>query len=324
MKRPVQINKITFLLILCTQLVFPGQGSAELPSQKIEIDYNLEPNALTGIIQSLTSMEDTRRILWLDQTAVFSGTDLIGHFSMRNRTADTLKLSPQGIPLVQYLKLIYAFHLDSSITPQEFPMQIKETVTVRGDYTEPLMSGGSVLLPHATMELDVTCLWDDLLKIAPTQQIIDFLFIWDNTAAVEQDSGIYGNRFAGRSQGFNINKIPATRIDTLYVLHLQSDRLNRSNGQLEALAICNQMLQIDSLNFWACRTATDALWKLERFDEAAIYANRGLKILQDHLPWIRNPAIQDEAKFHVKYMQERLALIEKHESFRAYRSMPME
>ncbi|MCX6640575.1 MAG: hypothetical protein NTW14_08860 [bacterium] len=327
-----QVNKIGFriILILCiTLLNAPFINAEDIPA-KIAFSCDIQPFWCSDIVQALTSMDDTYRILWLDQTAVFSGTNLTGRFTMRNRTADTLKLSPRGIPLVQYLKLFYTSHLDSSIALQEFQMQIKETVTTRGDYTQPIMSGGSVLLPHATIELDVTCLWEDLLKIAPTQQIIDFQFIWDNTAAAAQDSSIYGIRFAGRSRGFNINKIPATRADTLYSLYLQAFRqtygglenMPFSGGDLQAgFSLCQQMMQIDSLNFWACRTATDALWKLERFDEAAIYANKGVNILEEQLPSLINPKVKSDTQFYIKSMQDRFDLIEKHEPFRIMRLM---
>jgi tetratricopeptide (TPR) repeat protein len=57
-------------------------------------------------------------------------------------------------------------------------------------------------------------------------------------------------------------------------------RCNESEEFERALDICKQLLQMDSTNYNAMRTAADVLWKMNRFDEAMPYAQRGIELLQ--------------------------------------------
>ncbi len=321
-KFKAMIGKRPLLFLLAAGLLPSALQSQN--QDKIEIGGELQINSLYQIVANQQDPEIVHRYHVLDQTANFPENYLKGDFYIGNFTNDTLRLAPQGKPLLSYLQLRYKYRGDTSSATSSIEFNYVEVKTNIANIGEPstflpIWGQSSFLPPQANAELDVSVGWSELSKLTPG--ILDFQWVYDNTSDAAQDSTITPVQYKGRLKWFDVGATPQDRLDSLYYFDfLARHRVYSADSVARGLEICLQMLQMDSSYYWACLLATDALWRMGRFNEALAYAARGIKIIDDALQ--ANPKIDyDHGRYYADILNDRIALIQNHESFRSIKRL---
>jgi hypothetical protein len=281
---------------------------------KLDIRSDLQVFYSSDALQGLVSDEQMNYFMHLDLTSVFPGTPLKGGLTLRNRTADTLWLAPPGKSIIDYAQLRFRASRDTLSAPHEIRISRVESVEVRHGVIRQGFSHGTFLPPHVSIEISITCAWEDLERLKPG--IYDFAIFWSNMADSTFEERLYPIHYEARAIPFWIDKRPDTRLDTIYVLQMQSRRLFNQGLPDSALSLCNELLQTDSTDIWALKIATDAAWKLNRFERAAAYAGQAVSVLSNRLTVVDNTPFADEVRSFLQIMQERLNLIRRGETYR--------
>ena len=306
------------LLFLFVMALLPG-ALQSYDRNKLEIGGQLQINSLYQIVANQQNPEIMHRFHVLDQTALFPENYLIGDFYIGNFTDDTLKLAPQSEPLLQYLQLRYRYRNDTSSTIKSIAInsvEVKTNVANVGESSTFLPAWGqsSFLPPNTNAEISASVGWAELSKLTPG--IVDFQWVYDNTEDADQDSTITPVQYKSRIKWFDVGVTPKDKIDSLYYLDfLARHRVYSADSVARGLEICQQILQLDSSYYWACLLATDALWKLGRFNEATTYALRGINLIDDAL--LANPKIDyDHGRYYIDILNDRIEFIQNHEPYR--------
>lgn len=289
-------------------------------TNKFEFYSALQINSMFKITANQQNAELMHRYYVLDQTAVFPENYLNGEFQIYNRTTDTLKLAPASQPLVQYLKLKYTYRGDSLSLANYISFNQKEVITWRkGIGDMPTWGQGNFLPPHEHVELSTAVGWTELSKLRPG--VVDFQWIYDNSAEALRDSTLTPVNIQGKIRGFNVGAMPRDKLDSLYYLDFLAEyRVYSADSVQRGLEICMQLLKLDSSYYRACLMATDALWKLEGFNEAISYAQRGKRIIEAALQ--EKPKTDyDHGRYYIDILNDRLELMQRHEKFRMIKKL---
>jgi len=262
----------------------------------------------------MVNQDDAVYYGWLNLSTIFPQMELVGTFTIRNRSDDTLRLAPQNQSYLQYLKLQYAYRGENGIK-MAFPVQLKEVGVSVYDSTTPSYGQGNSLPPHWFTDVNASCLWNDLGTLEP--RVIEFQWVFDNSVAASQDSTITQAYYEGRIDTFKILLNPQNRLDSIYYFNMLAKKEFAAENMQATLSLCQQALRLDSLNFNALERITDTLWRLRRFNEAETYAHRDISILQNYLSSIVNHLGKSEVSYYLSNMQQRLHKIQQHEDWQA-------
>ncbi|MCX6640470.1 MAG: hypothetical protein NTW14_08330 [bacterium] len=205
---------------------------------------------------------------------VLPGTDIIGEITLVNNTLDTLKLTNGGANLVQYLAL--QCDQDSLITLDN-SLRYWDDDTLLDYGLPPASTGSGILSPGEKLNIRCVYPWSEIAK--RDDRLFHLKWKFNNLLEKEKNSEVIGVVY--ESKPYNFENLPiVSKSDSIFLLDVQSQNKNINEDFLGALELCNQMIQLDSMNLSAYRTAADVLWKTNRFDEAIEFAQRGIIMLQ--------------------------------------------
>jgi tetratricopeptide (TPR) repeat protein len=287
------------------------------PSQGLHFSSSLQINQDPGMVRVLVSDEEMIYLLHLSAFKVFPGSFLRGIFRIENRTDDTLKISPQGQALLQYLSLEYTSQGDTLQSTLKVPYRYVENIYSYPDTTLPTWAQASSLPPHAFSQLDAICSWDQLSKLPPG--LAEFQWSYDNSIAILQDSTLTMASYRGRLIPFNLTLQPENRADSIYYLNRLAKVANSKGDFARSLDLCQQILALDSNNFRALETSADVLWKMARFSKAISFAMRGKKLVENAADSLRARGIlvtYDDAGHWIDRMQFLIDKCQKREKWK--------
>ncbi|MCX6640744.1 MAG: tetratricopeptide repeat protein [bacterium] len=268
-------RRTVFLISLFSFLISVSSVAGD--STNLYFDSGLQVNYSAHFLPVLYSQAKIRQYLYLDQTTIFPGAELTGTFLISNRSSDTLKLAPVGQPLLQFIKMFYHYK-DSLSTDRNINVDLHELVYSFTDSVAPSWGKKNYLPPNASVQTDGYCYWEALSELHYGFLKINWVF--DNSIAAQTDSTI--TRVFWRSEDYLFNYTwPETRMDSIYYFDQRGFYLNSKEKFEEALEFSQKVLRLDSLDYDALQIAADVLWKMNRFDEALIYAERGKNMLED-------------------------------------------
>ncbi|MCX6639133.1 MAG: tetratricopeptide repeat protein [bacterium] len=275
-------RRTVYLISLFSFLI--SLSSLASDSTNFYFDSGLQVNYSAHFLPVLYSQAKIRQYLYLDQTTIFPGAELIGTFMMLNRSTNIIKLAPEGQFISQYIQLIYSYE-DSTSIEKSLPVDNHDAVNVYSDSVGVIWGKKTFLPPKASVKVDGYCHWEALSELHYGFLKINWVF--DNRIAAKTDSTI--TRVYWQSEDYLFKYTwPETRMDSIYYFDQRGFYLNSKEKFEEALEFSQKVLRLDSLDYDALQIAADVLWKMNRFDEALIYAERGKKMLEDAAQTMRD------------------------------------
>jgi hypothetical protein len=264
-----------FIVLIGSLLTF---CTAEPSNRDVSFRSTLEINWITDVPPILVDEEILRYYQYLDHVKIFPGIGLTGTFIIENNTSGSLGIAREGNSIMDFVKLHCDFPGSSR---NSIPIDAKITEVLI--YTEEMGKSRAIgndrfLPPQKTIEFDVSIPWKYLSNTEPGK--IELHYTFDNSKAVSADSTLTHLSYESQPIRFEIVNTPETRNDSIYYLMQKAEILNEGGNFEESWKVCKQLLQMDSTNYNAMRTAADVLWKMNRFDEAIPYAQRGVELLQ--------------------------------------------
>ncbi|MCX6639134.1 MAG: hypothetical protein NTW14_01460 [bacterium] len=306
-------NRLASIFML---MLFTHQGllHSQVP-EKVHCRTALQINYASEIPPHLIPSQDAGYYGWLNLTNIFPQQNLTGVFSIKNITTDTLKLAPIGQPLLQYLHLAYSYRGDSTHVQSIVPIQITESIAFSNNEKLPSYGQINYLPPDGSVGVYIDCLWDNLAKLEP--RIVEFQYIYDNSAVAYKDTSIALTIFQSRIDTFKLKTTLDNRLDSIYFYIIQAENQYDLGNLQSSIDFCKRILQLDSANFIATRKITDALWRLQRFEDAELYAQKGIDLLQNPPPPDSLTVTLGNERYLLTTMQKRLELIKKREEWRS-------
>jgi hypothetical protein len=250
-------------------------SAADEPS-KFFFGSGLQVNYSAHYLPTLYSQAKVDRYLFLDQTAIFPGVELIGTFMIINQSSYTVKLATAGQPILQFIKLVYSY--EDSIHQDSLDVDLHELVYIYGDSTGHLWGKSNILPSQAFIKTDGYC-YSETLSVLH-YGFLKFNWVFDNTEAAKWDTTITPVRWVSEDYLFKYT-LPETRMDSIYFFDQRGFYLNSKREFQDALEFSLKTLRLDSLDYDALEIASDVLWKMNRFNEALVYAQRGKQVIQN-------------------------------------------
>ncbi len=296
-------RKLLNIAILSLQAaVWCGSAIGALPDSlwmrgQIQPNHWMEPEVLSWA--DAVYLED----LW--NRWLYPEIDLVAVFRAGNTSSDTVRLAEDGVSLLKYLRMEY-LPLDTSRGYQPIAHRFRERFSAPQDTGEvPFWLRGNAIAPRSATEVDALVLWRDIVEIPAGR--IHFRWVYDNLAAAARDSTVTPVYWEMPAHPLGLKKQAENRLDSLYFMNLQAQKLN-FQGQLDSsITLCRQILDLDYSDLLALKTLSEILWKQEKFDEAIQYVRRALNLI--HLRGDVN------LEYYVWVMQDRLYRLERHEKW---------
>jgi hypothetical protein len=268
-------NKMVCLSILISFLSWENSAADE-PS-KFYFESGLQVNYSSHYLPTLYSQAKVDRYLFLDQTMIFPGAELIGEFLIRNNSDISLKLGSNGQPLKQFIGIQFTYE-DSLGTSHPLEASIREVVYVYTDSVETSWGEKNFLPSKGKVQVNGNCYWSALAQLH--YGFLKLNWVFDNTQVAQTDSSITPVRWVSEDYLFKYS-LPETRVDSIYYFNQRGFYLNSKREFQEALEFSLKTLRLDSLDYDALEIASDVLWKMNRFNEALVYAQRGKQVIQN-------------------------------------------
>lgn len=201
---------------------------------------------------------------------IYHGMKLIGSFKMGNNSLDTVKLALDNELVSSHLRLEFS---QDRFATQINPIKASfTTITKEGDFYK-----GNLISPMDYMEISVVCEWVDIAKI--DSDTVLFRYTFDNS-----DAAIYDNRVIPIRQSTDFVRfkiIPLkTKLDSINYLDMQAQNMYARDDLQGSITMSLEMLRLDSTNFNPYYTITVALWKMNQFDEAIVWAQKAADIIK--------------------------------------------
>lgn len=296
-------KSLTFLLIYFTGI--PQVISGEAVPPKISINSSLQVNYSYDSPGILIGQERSSHYLTLDRTTIFPGTGLIGNVIIKNNTNETLVLCAVNNSIKNQINLFYSISADNYNSSSKLDCQLEEVRSAAAaKENAPLIMDGNILPAGYRLEVIATCPWSKLSNL-PIGKITLHWNI-DNSSYVLSDSSITLVNYNSKDTEINIVSSPSNREDSIYFLNQQAEYQNEVEHFEQAYTTCTLIFQIDPNDYNALRTASDVLWKMNRFDEATIYAQRGIDLITAAANEIEQKAAKlsyDDVGYYIERMQ---------------------
>jgi len=241
------------------------------------IESDLRANYFKPVNPPLLRAEELPYYFQRDTALVFPATSLLGTIEIGNAGQDTLLLAPPGEYLLKNLTLEY--HQPNSGKRAIIPNLIyydNDTESIN----LPDWARKKSLVPGEKIVISTIYKWDELVKLG--SGAIEFCWVLSNSNWSKQDKNIFPIDFKSKFFAFEIRAL-STKWDSLYYYDIQAQSGDVNDNFIESLDFSNRILRIDSTNLNAFRFAADALWKMNRFDEAIGYAQAGIDLLESRL-----------------------------------------
>lgn len=209
---------------------------------------------------------------------ILPGIGLAGYIYLTNNGKDTIKLAEPNLSIVRYLNLKYARYGDSIANAKIFNTHLFPVTNKLAPKSQWNLANGDILPPKAQTEIDVMPSWEEISALQ--LENVDFFWVFDNSEAAKSDSSVTVVQYTGPALSVRIVAAPENNADSIYYLNEKAMGFDREQKYLEVYNTSVQVLSLDSLNITALINASEALWKLNRFDDALSYANKRLRLLK--------------------------------------------
>jgi hypothetical protein len=333
-------------VIFFIALVLMHQKTLSGPVGDVTFNESLESDCVFDHIGINISSSTDNYFLNLRERAVFPGHDLIGRFQMSNETGDTLFFSETGAPLAKYITLEYYYpdetgkgvEVESGRQNQSgsplyeiekrskypWPENARPVGSIQIRYVEndgetlpvgAYSSAGklNMLPPGGDILISSVCPSNELVRLKSGN--VRFRWVFNNLDALKRDSIVTAMRYEGRVFSRIIKGKMENRLDSLYYWNFEAQRFNAMEKFAQSVEVCQRILELDSTSLDALEALSDVLWKMNRFEEAIPYAQRGAQIIGAFIAKAGAVADAMEAGYYLNIFESRIDKCQRREKW---------